>query len=342
MKTPLNSFLLASCVVLGCLVVAPAFAQGKKPQENKQARPVGGAVALVQEGFSAPIVGCTVSKDGSVAVICTEDSFVHFTSLGDRLGGDVSKIGQNDNSFRYQIENAFLSPDGERLIGKINASTVAILTKKPQILHTLRGMPGLLFTALHADGIQFLAGMRGGLMRVWDTNSGKPLTYISVLMNKNVTWLGFTPDGNTMIAATDDKKLHYFKYPDVERQHEVETPGVITQLSFTADGSSMVSHAGKHVQVWDVGGAKVARSFSTGTPIVRTGISADGKLIAAAHEDGSVTLYDAATGKRRSGVEAHPLHQIICLQFIKPKNAKHLLVTAARKGDVVYWDVGML
>ena len=69
----------------------------------------------------------------------TRTAASRIVTLGDRLGGDVSKIGQGDNSFRYQIENAFLSPDGERLIGKINASTVAILTKKdPEALEVLR------------------------------------------------------------------------------------------------------------------------------------------------------------------------------------------------------------
>ncbi|MHC4078540.1 MAG: WD40 repeat domain-containing protein, partial [Planctomycetota bacterium] len=327
MISPLRPLFVGSLVVSVFLLVPTLPAQGAKPAkaDKKQGgRPVGGAVAMVQEGFSAPILDCTVSKDGSTAVICTEDQFVHFTKLKDRLGGDISKAGKEDNSFRYQITNAFLSTKGERLFGRINPSTVAIVTKKPKILHTLRGMPGLLVTALHPDGIQLAGGMRGGLIRVWDTHTGKSLTYISVLTNKQLTWLGFTPDGKTMIAATDDKRLWYINYPAVEKQQEAETPGVIRQLSFTADGGTMVSHAGKHVQVWDVGGAKVARSFNTGTPVARTTISSDGKAIAVAHEDGTAALHDGATGKRTFGWEAHPGREIVCLQFIKTQAGKWL------------------
>ena len=76
--------------------------------------------------------------------------------------------------------------------------------------------------------------------------------------------------------------------------------------------------------------------------MVRTAVSADGRTIAVAHEDGSVVLHDAATGKLKFGWEAHPGHEIICLQFIKPRVGKRILATAAKKGDVVYWDAKKL
>jgi WD40 repeat protein len=122
----------------------------------------------------------------------------------------------------------------------------------------------------------------------------------------------------------------------------VEVDTAITHLAFAADGATMVFHAGKQVQVWEVVAAKVKNSFDTGAPVVRTAVSADGRTIAVAHEDGTAALHDSGTGKLRFGWKAHPGHQIICLQFIRPKAGKHMLVTAAKKGDVVYWDVSKL
>jgi len=338
------AFSLAGCL-LAALVASPLLAQGKDKagaKQDKPTRPIGGAVAMVQGAFSAPIRECSVSKDGSVAVICTEDGYVHFTKLDNHFGGDLTKAGQGDSVFRYQIQDAFLSRTGERLIGRVNASTVAIVTKKPKVLHLLRGMPGLVVTALHPDGVQFAGGMRGGLIRTWDTNTGKSLSYLSMFIDKKFTWIGFSPDGKSMIAATDDKRLWYFSYPGGEKQQEVEVDSPITHLAFAADGATMVSHAGNKVHVWEVVAAKAKSSFDTGTPVVCTALSADGKTIAVAHDDGTVVLHDGATGKLTFGWEAHPGLEIICLQFIKPKAGKHMLVTAAKKGDVVYWDVSKL
>lgn len=336
---------LQSVPFLAVLVLAFALpaqdSQGKDKasgRQDKPKRPVGGAVVLVQDDFAAPIKECTVSKDGAVAVICTEDGFVCFNRLDTRLGRGAQKAGEGDNKFRYRIQDAFLSATGERLIGRVNASTVAILTKKPKVLHLLRGMPDLRVTALHPDGVQFAGGMKGGLIRVWDTSNGKCLAYLSVLINKEPTWLGFSPDGRWMIAGTEDKKLWWFLYPGAEKKHEVEVAAPVTHVTFTADGATMVSHAGEQVQVWEVAKAKEKTAFDTGASVIRTAVSADGRTIAVAHEDGSCALHDGSSGERKARWQAHPGKQILCLQFIKPRGGKRLLVTAARKGDVVCWD----
>lgn len=326
-------------VVLAVAVALPAQGKGKDKAKDKSKRPVEGAVVLVQDSFTAPIQACTVSKDGAVAVICTEDGKVHFTRLDTRLGGDPKKVGEGDNSFPYKIEDAFLSATGERLIGRVDASTVAIVTKKPKILHLLRGMPGLGATALHPDGVQFAGALRGGLIRTWDTSNGKPLNYLSMLLEKKVTWLGFSPDGKLMIAATEDKKLWSFLYPSGEKKTEVEVPEVIHHLALTADGATMVFGAGDTVRVWEFKEMKEKSSFDTGIPVVRVAVSADGRRLATGHAEGVVGLYDAETGKRKKVWEAHPDRELVCLQFLKPKGQKTLLVTAARNSDVVYWDV---
>lgn len=326
-------------VVLLVAAALPAQVKGKVGKQDKPKRPVGGAVLLVQDNFSAPLKACTVSKDGSMAVICTEDGKVHFTRLDTRLGDDPKKVGEGDNSFPYKIEDAFLSSKGERLIGRINASTVAIVTKKPKILHLLRGMPGLVVMTLHPDGVQFAGGMQNGLIRTWDTSNGKPLNYLSMLNQKTITCLSFTPDGKSLIGATDDKRLWRFNYPDGEKLSEVEVPGVVRQVAFTADGSTMVFPAGDTVRVWEVKAMTEKSSFDTGIPVLRAAVSADGRRIAVAHGGGVVALYDAATGKKKKIWEAHPGKEIVCLQLIKPRGKKRMLVTAAAKGDVVYWDV---
>jgi WD40 repeat protein len=76
--------------------------------------------------------------------------------------------------------------------------------------------------------------------------------------------------------------------------------------------------------------------------VVRTAVSADGSMIAVAHGGGVVSLHDGGTGQRNFRWDAHPDHEIVCLQFIRPKGGKTMLVTAGAKSDVVYWDIRKL
>ena len=111
---------------------------------------VGGPVALVH-AFENPLVECAVSENGAWCAVYTRDNMLHFKKIADHLGGDKKAIGKNDTAFRYVMTRLMFTPDGEHLIGRINHSTLAIITRKPKILHHFRGMPGVITASLHTD-----------------------------------------------------------------------------------------------------------------------------------------------------------------------------------------------
>ena len=123
---------------------------------------------------------------------------------------------KNDKSFPYKISHPDLTLDGKRLFGVINPSTIAVVTKKPRILHVLRGNAGLADFAINSDGVMLVAGLGGGLVRLWDTKTGKPTRYLQA-HDKDISSLVFTIDGRRMITTSAVKTMRFFDFPIASR-----------------------------------------------------------------------------------------------------------------------------
>ncbi len=343
MATKLTVATLGVTFFLG--LSSPVIAQ-KTDQEKPGAtdaadkgRKVEGPVALVLKDKSA-LVECVVSKNGATTVIYTADTKLHFFKVADHLSGDKKKIGKNDNAFPYRITGIQLSPDGERVFGMINASTLAVVTKRPKILHHLRGNVGLGAMALHPDGEQLVAGLRGGIVRIWNTKTGKPVVYLQA-HDKDINNVMFLPDGKFFATSSVDNTIRFFSFPKGLKIREFPVPQPPRQMCIAKDGLSMVTLQGKTLQTWDLKLFSEDKKFEPTKPSTRIALSEDDQSLAVAHEDGSVSMHYVKSGKRRFGWDAHPKHEIVCLRFIRVEG-RAILVTAARNDDVVYWDVAKI
>ncbi len=317
---------------------SPVSAQ-EEPAKT-EGRAVGGAVALVHRG-AKPLVECTVSGDGSTTVMYTEGEMLHFFHLADHFGRDELEIGKNDRAFPYRILRTALTFDGKRLFGLINPSMLAAVTKRPKILHTLRGNAGLADFALHTDGVTLAAGLRGGIVRLWDTKTGKPQRYIQA-HDKDIQSVVFTIDGSRMITASADKTIRFFTFPECLKIGEAALTGPVVEMYPARDGKTLVSFESRAAQVWDMTAFKAGRKFESETGIAQIAVSPDGKQLAIAEMDGVITLYHIEKGKRESRWAAHQEHTIVCLQYIEPVKGRKMLVSAAAGDDVVYWELSKL
>lgn len=317
---------------------SPVSAQ-EKPVKT-EGRAVGGAVALVHRG-AKPLVECTVSGDGSTTVMYTEGEMLHFFHLPDHFGSDEKAVGKNDRVFPYKILRIALTHGGKRLFGLINPSVLAAITKRPKILHTLRGNAGLADFALHSDGVVLAAGLRGGIVRLWDLKTGKPKRYIQA-HNKDIQSIVFTIDGSRMITASADQTIRFFNFPDCLKIGEAALTGPVVEMYAARDGKTLVTFESRAAQVWDMTAFKSGRKFESETGIVQIAVSPQGKQIAIAEIDGVISLYDIEKGKRQFRWDAHPKHTIVCLQYIEPVKGRKMLVSAAAGDDVVYWELAKL
>jgi WD40 repeat protein len=154
--------------------------------------------------------------------------------------------------------------------------------------------------AFSPDGKTLICGDGGGVIRLWDVETGKektPAQGRSWIRNATAS-----PDGRTL--AFCDLKVRLW---DLIEGREVgalpiwchETAG----LSFSGDGKTLATVDSNHdVSLWDVGARKLLLRIERGKNDphwqYRAALAPNGKMLATAQNDAAVVLWDTATGKK--------------------------------------------
>jgi WD40 repeat protein len=112
-----------------------------------------------------------------------------------------------------------------------------------------------------------------------------------------------------------------------------------TSAAFSPDGKYLVLSNGNTIQLWDLAGGKLLRSFSSHQYFSsRIAFSPDGQMLAAAGHDGSLFLWETATGTELGQFDGHR-GMVNAVAF--GGNAK-TIITAGMDSTALVWDVGML
>jgi RNA polymerase sigma factor (sigma-70 family) len=175
---------------------------------------------------------------------------------------------------------------------------------------------GVMAVALAADGR--LASAAGKTVTLRDA-AGKEVRKVEAAALA-VQTLSLSPDGTTLAtrdvinpqvrlwdAATGKPRAALGQAPDAPRGGGIvvaETAGVIPpDIVFSPDGRFLAgAGARRQLCLWDVAAAAPVWEVepATGQAIVRFAFSADGRSLAAMNGDGTITLYETATGDRRA------------------------------------------
>jgi len=112
--------------------------------------------------------------------------------------------------------------------------------------------------------------------------------------------------------------------------------GGLAALTFTPDGRYLAWTTGNTTRLWDLDGDREVKRFGGQKGLVRAAVlSPDGKLLAAAGEDGSVQLWDTATGVVLGQLRGHR-GGITSLAFTADGQA---LASGGTDTSVLLWDV---
>jgi eukaryotic-like serine/threonine-protein kinase len=176
--------------------------------------------------------------------------------------------------------------------------------------------------AFSPQGDRVAVGGMDSTVRVWDTQAGRELT--SIPMSALPINLAFGPRGDylaVLLTAGDSSRILILDAASGRERRAITTQRYVAGLALSPDGRSVVGaavappgprRAGSdgldRIVVWSVEtGAE--RTFVTLPSLTRTALafSPDGSLLAAGNtNDGTVTLWDAQTGKKRLQFKGHP------------------------------------
>ncbi|HNP65992.1 MAG TPA: TIR domain-containing protein [Woeseiaceae bacterium] len=163
-------------------------------------------------------------------------------------------------------------------------------------------------------------------------------------MTENVLWVTFSPDGEQLATANTDGSVRIFTVRDGKEMLRFQAhPGAILSLSFTPDGSALLTTSINHLnasqaRLWNAADGTLIRSIiDKGDCCVSEGVvSPDGRRAAIVEGRDGVSVRDLESGERLlnlGGGESFPL--IYSVAF-SPDGA--YVATGDSDGLVRIWD----
>jgi WD40 repeat protein len=188
--------------------------------------------------------------------------------------------------------------------------------------------------AFSPDGAILASASADATARLWDASTGQPLRTLA--LPDSVNAVAFSVDGRTLAFGGGGGALRLLDLAGDGGLSELDGhTGEITSLAF--GGETLASGGRDHtVRLWREGQAWA--SVPVGGVVRDLAASPDGRMLAAACRDGTVSLIDFSSGAVVRAWAAHE-NGADCAAF-SPDGA--LLVTGGRDGAIKLWNLADL
>jgi WD40 repeat protein len=281
-----------------------------------------------------------VSPDGKLRALISDAHVIRLIS------SDPEREGRVLEGHTAYVAAVAFSADGKVLGSGSNDRTLRLWDLATgKALHVCAGHDDQVCAVAFApDGKTVASGSWDGSVRLWDVATGKELRRWAG-HRYEVLGVAFAPDGKTVASGGTDGTVRFWDVAGGQeiRRFTVHESGVLA-LAFTKDGTGIVTADGqRQLRLWDAGSGKAVRSFDSASmerayadSVLCGAVAADGQTVALGYVDGTVCLYEAATGKQLRVVGRHPGH-VWSVAFAP--DGKTLASSARRHGVVRLWDV---
>jgi WD40 repeat protein len=269
------------------------------------------------DGHQAGVSAVALSPDGKL-----------LASAGEQVRLWETRTGKPVRRLQVAAVAVAFSPDGKTLASAGRDRMIHLWdVETGKDRDQLKGhRHGIVAVAFSPDGKLLASGDGQATIRLWDVASGKETQKMDVQSIAETLSLAFSPDGKTLACA-----------------------GAWNDTSFMPKGAKLniqgvevTRKEGYAVLLWDTASGQEVRRF-TGlqAKLKSVAFSPDGKSIAAGSADGRIGLWDAASGKDRLYIVAHPEHADAefgaspCVVFSPDGKA---LLSASLERTIRIWD----
>jgi WD40 repeat protein/tRNA A-37 threonylcarbamoyl transferase component Bud32 len=271
------------------------------------------------------------SKDGTVKIWDAQETGESLTLRGCQCG---------------EWSVAF-SPDGQRLAsGSVDGSVRLWDPRAGRLVRSLGGhMRSIYGLTYHPSGKWLASAGADGVVKVWDLATGHEVFRCNG-HQQPVFGLAFDAGGGRLASASLDQTVRIWNSETGKEQQRFPGNGaVFHSVAFSPDGSRLAAAGawGGGRENAGTGLIKVWRLDTTGQPVVlpagikpcnTIAFSPKGDLLAGAGEDGTIHLWDAASGTKRMPMHGHT--EAVRKVVFSPDGRR--LASASYDGTVKLWD----
>jgi RNA polymerase sigma factor (sigma-70 family) len=259
-------------------------------------------------GHEGEIQGLAVSPDGHWVASSSNDKTVRLWNAA--TGMEVRRF---DALSEYVLAVAF-SPDGKTLAVSGSAPFIVLCDvatgKETGRLPLWTSVVSAL--TFSSDGRRLSAGTRRQTIHVWDLATKKELHQFGGHRSQ-VTGVAFTPDGKTLATASRDATVRLWDpATGIERRVLDGYQGLwVRSLAVAPDGAVLAAafdqwQEAPSIRLWRTAtGEELVRIPTRMNDGFHLAFSPDGRALASANGDGSIHLWDPATGRSLRQIRGH-------------------------------------
>ncbi|QRW00943.1 Vegetative incompatibility protein HET-E-1 [Ceratobasidium sp. AG-Ba] len=190
----------------------------------------------------------------------------------------------------------------------VTVASTALKAKRKTAIHVINAGEGAVCFGRSA-GTLIVVGYESGIVKVWDSRTGKAVGEPLHGHTRSVSSVGYSPDGAYIVSGSSDGTVRIW---DARTGQQVGEPlhghtGWVNSVGYSPDGAYIVSGSwDKTVRIWDARtGQQVGEPLHVDTRWVNSvGYSPDGAYIVSGSNDKTVRIWDAWTGQQ----VGQPLH----------------------------------